>query len=122
MMRLASAFPSSTPHWSNELMCQIVPCVNTLCSYERDELAEHARRERRREDRVRRVVAGEGAMRDLVRRHTFGLDLLAGLAERECFRLREEVRHQQVVMCTELVRRTVEPEKVARDQASCLDG
>jgi len=29
----ASALPSSTPHWSNELMCQIVPCVNTLCSY-----------------------------------------------------------------------------------------
>src|SRR5437899_307911 len=32
MMRCASCFPSSTPHWSNESMCQITPCVNTLCS------------------------------------------------------------------------------------------
>src|SRR5882724_4104546 len=32
MMRCASCFPSSTPHWSNESMCQVTPCVNTLCS------------------------------------------------------------------------------------------
>ena len=32
MMRCASALPSSTPHWSNELICHTVPCVNTLCS------------------------------------------------------------------------------------------
>src|SRR5262249_24024009 len=32
MMRCASCFPSSTPHWSNESMCQITPCVKTLCS------------------------------------------------------------------------------------------
>ena len=25
--------PSSTPHWSNEFMFQITPCVKTLCSY-----------------------------------------------------------------------------------------
>ena len=29
---LASTFPSSTPHWSNESMPQITPWVNTLCS------------------------------------------------------------------------------------------
>src|SRR5690606_20906599 len=28
----ASCLPSSTPHWSYELMPQIVPCTNTLCS------------------------------------------------------------------------------------------
>ena len=32
MIRCASAFPSSTPHWSKELISQTVPCVNTLCS------------------------------------------------------------------------------------------
>ena len=32
MMRCASAFPSSTPHWSKELMLQRAPCVKTLCS------------------------------------------------------------------------------------------
>ena len=32
MIRCASALPSSTPHWSKELMLQIVPCTNTLCS------------------------------------------------------------------------------------------
>ena len=31
-MRCASTLPSSTPHWSNESMSQIAPCVNTLCS------------------------------------------------------------------------------------------
>src|SRR5713226_7768900 len=32
MMRLASTFPSSTPHWSNESIFQMVPCTKTLCS------------------------------------------------------------------------------------------
>ena len=29
---LASCLPSSTPHWSNELISQITPCVKILCS------------------------------------------------------------------------------------------
>ena len=32
MMRWASTLPSSTPHWSNELIFQMVPCVKTACS------------------------------------------------------------------------------------------
>src|SRR5205807_4857207 len=32
-MRLASILPSSTPHWSKLFTFQIVPWVNTLCSY-----------------------------------------------------------------------------------------
>src|SRR5437773_2805250 len=32
MMRCASTLPSSTPHWSNESMFQIVPWVKTECS------------------------------------------------------------------------------------------
>ena len=31
-IRCASTLPSSTPHWSKELMPQTVPCVKTLCS------------------------------------------------------------------------------------------
>uniref|UniRef100_A0A182IS09 Uncharacterized protein n=1 Tax=Anopheles atroparvus TaxID=41427 RepID=A0A182IS09_ANOAO len=30
---LASALPSSTPHWSNEFTSQMTPCVKILCSY-----------------------------------------------------------------------------------------
>jgi len=33
MMVVASSLPSSTPHWSNELIPQITPWVKTLCSY-----------------------------------------------------------------------------------------
>src|SRR5437667_2144732 len=33
MIRLASTLPSSTPHWSNELIFQMVPWTKTLCSY-----------------------------------------------------------------------------------------
>src|SRR5262249_26782105 len=32
MMRWARTLPSSTPHWSKESICQIVPWVKTLCS------------------------------------------------------------------------------------------
>ncbi|OEI67192.1 hypothetical protein Cus16_3201 [Curtobacterium sp. ER1/6] len=65
---------------------------------ERDELAEHARRELRREDRRRRLVAREGAGRDdpLVG-GALGADLVGGLAERERLRLREEVREEEGV-------------------------
>ena len=30
---LASALPSSTPHWSYELMSQMIPWTKILCSY-----------------------------------------------------------------------------------------
>src|SRR5215469_7245483 len=33
IIRFASTLPSSTPHWSNELIFQMVPCTKTLCSY-----------------------------------------------------------------------------------------
>src|SRR5262249_2234560 len=32
-IRWASTLPSSTPHWSNESICQMAPCVNTMCSW-----------------------------------------------------------------------------------------
>src|SRR4051812_1270272 len=30
---LASCLPNSTPHWSKELMFQMMPCTKILCSY-----------------------------------------------------------------------------------------
>ena len=33
MMAAANTLPSPTPHWSNESMFQMTPCVKTLCSY-----------------------------------------------------------------------------------------
>lgn len=30
---LANCFPNSTPHWSNELISQTIPCTKILCSY-----------------------------------------------------------------------------------------
>ena len=45
MIRCASAFPSSTPHWSNELMLQIVALREHAVLVERDERAERVRRE-----------------------------------------------------------------------------
>ncbi len=33
MIFTARTFPSSTPHWSNESIFQMTPCVNTACSY-----------------------------------------------------------------------------------------
>lgn len=32
-MAFANCLPSSTPHWSNELTSQMMPCVKILCSY-----------------------------------------------------------------------------------------
>ena len=44
MIRLASTLPSSTPHWSNELMFHSTPCVNTVL-VECDQRAEYPRRQ-----------------------------------------------------------------------------
>ena len=63
MIAVASCLPSSTPHWSNELMFQIVALREHLVLVDRDELPERVRREAFGEDRVGRVVAGERAAR-----------------------------------------------------------
>ena len=79
MIRCASTLPSSTPHWSNESMSQIVPCVNTLCSYSATSLPSAAGVEPVEQNRVRRPVALEHAMRHEPVGRAFGLHLLGVL-------------------------------------------
>lgn len=40
-MALANCLPNSTPHWSNELMSQMMPCTKILCSYNAVEREHH---------------------------------------------------------------------------------
>ena len=58
------------------------------------------------EDAVRHEPAGVPSARDLVRR----------LAERQRLGLREQVRHQQVVVLAERIQRLAEADEVARDR------
>ena len=60
---------------------------------ERDEFAERRRRQFVHQDRVRRAVAREHAVRHEPVGRAFGLDLRRRLAERERFALSEHVRH-----------------------------
>ena len=89
-----------------------------------DQLAEHARGERRREDRRGRPVAGEGAGGHECTRRALGLDLLCGLAERERLGLREEVRQEQAVNVAAVVLQRVggvrERDEISRDEAGAL--
>ncbi len=98
MIRAASTLPSSTPHWSNESMPQITPCVNTLCSYSATSapstcgVSTSAR------------ITFVGRLPSITRCGTtasaraLGAHLVLGLAERERLGLREDVRRQDVVV------------------------
>ena len=84
---------------------------------DRDELAEHVRGEFAADEQgVRRVVAAKRARRDLGRRDALGTHLLRGLAKGERLGLREEVRHEQVVVDAEVVVRPAEADEVAGDE------
>ena len=72
---------------------------------ERDQLAEHRRRQLLGENRVRRPIAGEHAMRHEPIRRAFGLHFLRRFAEGQRLGLGEDVGHQHVVMRPERVER-----------------
>ena len=72
------------------------------------------------ENRIRRPVAFEDAMRHQPVRRAFRLDLLGRLAERQRFGLREDIGHQHVVMPAERVERLAERDEVAGDQLGSL--
>ena len=72
---------------------------------ERDQLAERLRRQPFGEDRVRRAVALEDAVRHQPVRRALGLDLLGRLAEGQRLGLGEDVRQQHVVVPAERVER-----------------
>ena len=119
-MRCASALPSSTPHWSKALMFQIDALREDAVLVERDQLAEHRGRQSVGQDRVRRTVALEDAMRHERGGRALGLHLLGGLAERERLGLREDVGQQDVVMPAQRRERVREGDEVARDQPRAL--
>ena len=104
-IRCASTLPSSTPHWSNESMFQIDALREDAVLVERDQLAEHRRRQPLGEDRVRRPVALEDAVRHQPVRRALGPHLLGRLAERQRLGLGEHVGHQHVVVSAERVQR-----------------
>ena len=91
---------------------------------QRDQLAEHPRGERGREDRRGRAVAGEGPRRHERPGRPLGLDLLGGLAERERLGLREEVREEQAVHIAPIVGERIggvhECDEIGRDQPRAL--
>ena len=121
MMRCASTLPSSTPHWSNESMPQIVPCGEDDVLIERDQLAERLRRQLRRPgwystDGCLRTPGAAPANPECPRPSPAS----GGLAERQRLGLREDVGQQHVVMPSERIERLVEPDEVARDEPRAL--
>ena len=100
--RFASTLPSSTPHWSKESICQIVPWVNTLCSYSATSWPSTRGVSSVGQDRRRRMVAGEGPMRQPGPRGRLPPRTSAArLAEGERLGLGEEVGHEQVLVVTD---------------------
>ena len=87
---------------------------------EGDQLAERLRREPFGQDRVRRPVALEDAVRDEPIGRAFGLDLLGRLAEGQRLGLGEDVRQQHVVVPAERVERLRERDEVAGDEPGAL--
>ena len=105
MIRCASTLPSSTPHWSKELMLPDRALREDAVLVERDERAERERRQLLGEEHVRRAVALEDPVRDDRLGRPLGAHLRLGLAERERLGLREDVRHEDVVVVAERVQR-----------------
>jgi hypothetical protein len=87
---------------------------------ERDDPAERRRVEPLRDDRRRRAVALERPVRHEPVRVALRLHLLGRLPERERLRLREQVRHEQVVVPPEVVEGLEEADEVARHEPRAL--
>mmetsp|Transcript_2912 Transcript_2912/g.7595 ORF Transcript_2912/g.7595 Transcript_2912/m.7595 type:complete len:399 (+) Transcript_2912:76-1272(+) len=93
---------------------------------EREQLAEPVRVALRQQQRERRAVPGERLVGDEAVRDALGLQLSRGLAERQGVRLREEVRHELVVVRDGLagqmhrVLRHGEADELGRDDAALV--
>ena len=119
-MRWASTLPSSTPHWSNELICQMRALGEHAVLVKGDQLAEHLRREPFGEDGVRRAVALEDPVGHQPIRRALGLDLLRRLAKRQRLGLGEDVRQQHVVVRSKRIERLSESDEVTGDKPGAL--
>ena len=101
-------------------MPQTVPWVNTLCSYSATSVPSVCGVS----FSARIAFVGRLPSITLCGTTASGValraDLLLGLAERERLRLREHVRHQDVVVVAERVERLGEADQVDRDQLRAL--
>jgi hypothetical protein len=113
MMRWASALPSSTPHWSNELMLQIVPWVKTMCSYSATSLPRTSG-----VSRGARMVL-DGRLPSNTRCGTSAgavpsaLTFFGRLAECQRLGLRKYIRHEDIVMPPQRRQRMRERDEIA---------
>src|SRR5882724_11274767 len=97
---------------------------NALCEdavlIKSDELAERFRREPFGDERIRRAVALEDAMRHKPIRRAVSLDLLGRLPEGQGFGLSEHVCQEYVVVPAKRVERPVERYEVAWNESRSL--
>ena len=87
---------------------------------ERHQAAQHAGREPLGENGRAGTVAGKRLVRHERLRHTLRPDLVRRLAEGQRLGLREHVRHEQIVVPSQRIRRTGEAEEIAGDQPRAL--
>jgi AsmA protein len=87
---------------------------------ERDQFAQHLRRQVLRQDHVGGVVAFESFMRNKPVRRTLRLHFRRRLAEGQRFRLREQVRRQNIVVIAFRIQRLGEANEVARNHFGSL--
>ncbi len=87
---------------------------------ERDQLAQRLRRQAIHQDGIGWVIALKGAMWHLKGGNTVGLDLLRRFAKSQRLGLREEVRHQQIVVRRQGMQRVAEADEIARYQFGSL--
>jgi len=86
----------------------------------RDEKPEGLGRQTFRKDGIGRAIALEDAMRHQPARRSFGFDLRLRLAKRQRFGLREQIRHQQVMLMAKRIQRLAEADEVARHEPGSL--
>src|SRR6266851_1198913 len=83
---------------------------------QRNQLAQHLRRELIRQNRIRWTITLEHPMRNQPVRRALRLHLLRRLAKRQRLSLRKDIRHQHVVVSPQRIERLVEPDEIARNQ------
>src|SRR5437764_14800891 len=83
---------------------------------QRNQLAQNLRRELIRKDRIRWTIALENPMRNQPVRSALRLYLIRRLTKRQRLSLREDIRHQRVMVPPQRIERLVEPDEVARKQ------
>ena len=87
---------------------------------ESDQGAECLRRQAIGQNGVRRSITFKRSMWDKLLRCSFGTHLLGSLSERQRLSLREDVRHQEIVVIAQRIQRLAEADEVGRNQSRAL--